>query len=150
MMLLQQNEALAARRDVFVQMVDAADHMTPKAGLTLTLQWVKAGGSQYQACAGTASEIGSGTYRVRLAPADLDTLGAAVLKVTAAGADARYVPVQVVRFLDEVHLAKAALTNARSHEVTTGVDRIRDDDGTTVLRTLTPSETDGTIHISAA
>jgi hypothetical protein len=150
MILLQHNESVAGRRDIFLQMVDAADHITPKTGLTLSLQMVKAGTTQYQPCAGTVSEIGAGTYRLRLDTADLNTLGAAMLEVTAPGADNRYIPIQVVRFLDEVHLAKAALTNSRSHVVETGVDQIKDDDGITVLRTLTPSEVDGTITVSAS
>ncbi|HOQ88207.1 MAG TPA: hypothetical protein PLQ89_21090, partial [Phycisphaerae bacterium] len=110
---------------------------------------VKAGANQYVAYAGVTSEVGSGTYRVRLAAGDLDTPGAAMLEVTAAGADNRYVPIQVVRFMHEIHLAKAALVNTRTHVVETGVDWIMDDDGDTVLATLTPSEQDGVITISA-
>lgn len=47
----------------------------------------------------------------------------------------------------ELHLCKAALVNKRQHTIDTGVDRIYDDDGTTVLRTMTPSETDGIVAI---
>jgi uncharacterized membrane protein len=53
-----------------------------------------------------------------------------------------------VRFLDEVHLAKAALVNARSHVIETGVNQIKDDDGVTVLRTLKPDESAGTVTIT--
>ncbi|HSW46494.1 MAG TPA: hypothetical protein VLM89_13080 [Phycisphaerae bacterium] len=148
MMLFQVNESAAARRDVFLQMVDGIDLVTPKTGLTLTVQMVKAGGGGYSGIAGTWSEIGNGTYRVSLAAADLDTRGSAMLRVTAAGAVPQYVPIQVVRFLDEVHLAKAALVNARSHTIDTGVDVIRDDDGTTVLRTLRPSESNGVVTVT--
>jgi hypothetical protein len=150
MILLQHNESVAGRRDIFLQMLDAADHITPKSGLTLSLQLVKAGDAQYQPCAGSSSEIGAGTYRVRLDPSDLDTLGAAMLQATAPGADNRYVPIQVVRLIEEIHLAKAALVNARSHVVESGVDQVRDDDGITILRTLTPSEVDGTITVSVS
>ena len=59
----------------------------------------------------------------------MDTVGSAMLKVTANGAVPQYVPLQVVRFMDEVHLAKAALVNARAHTIETGVDVIKDDDG---------------------
>jgi len=38
----------------------------------------------------------------------------------------------------EVHLCKAALVNKRQHTISTGVDVIMDDDGTTTLVTLTP------------
>ncbi len=146
--LFQQNESVAARRDLFVQMVDSADHVTPKTGLTLTVQIAKAGGSSYAGIAGTSAEVGSGTYRISLAAGDLDTLGAAMLRVTADGAVGQYVPIQVVRFLDEVHLAKAALANARTHMIDTGVDAIKDDDGTTTLRTMTPTEEEGIITVT--
>jgi len=92
--------------------------------------------------------LGGGTYRVSLAAADLDTEGEAMVKVTATGAVNQYVPIQVVRFPDEVHLAKAALANARAHTVETGVDVIKDDDGETTLRTLTPSEEDGVVTVT--
>ncbi len=147
MLLFQLDESVAARRDVFVQMVDAADQVSPKPSLTLTVEMVKAGGNVYAAVTGVVEEIGSGTYRISLAAGDLDTLGQAMLKITATGALNQYIPLQVVRFLDEMHLAKAALVNARSHVIDTGVDTIKDDDGSTVLRTITPSESNGVISI---
>ena len=48
----------------------------------------------------------------------------------------------------ELHLAKAALANKRQHTIATGVDVIKDNDGTTTLRTLTPSETAGVITVT--
>jgi len=48
----------------------------------------------------------------------------------------------------ELHLAKAALVNKRQHTIATGVDLIKDNDGTTTLRTLTPSETAGVITVT--
>lgn len=150
MWLFQQNESVASRRDLFVQMVDGVDHLTPKTGLSLSVQLVKAGGTSYAAFAGSWSEVSDGTYRVRLAAADLDTLGQAMLKVTAGGAAAQYVPIQVVRFLDEAHLAKAALVNGRRHSVATGVNEVLDDDGATVLRTLTPEESAGVVSVVAS
>ncbi len=112
MRLCQKNESSAAKRDVFVQMVDEDDLITPKTGLTLTVQIVKAGGSSYASIAGSSSEIGNGTYRISLAAGDLDTEGEGMLRISATGAVGQYVPIQVARFPDEVHLAKAALTNA--------------------------------------
>ncbi len=41
---------------------------------------------------------------------------------------------------DEIHLCKAALVNKRVHTVSTGVDEIKDDDGTTTLVTMTPQD----------
>lgn len=40
----------------------------------------------------------------------------------------------------ELHLAKAMLANKRRHTVSTGIDEVFDDDGTTLLRTMTPSD----------
>lgn len=148
MFLLQQNETVAERRDLFVQMVDASDYVTAKTGCAVSVQIVRAGTEQYAASGATVTEIGAGTYRVRLAASDLDVLGSAMLRVTAAGAADQYIPIQVVRFPDEIHLAKAALVNPRSHVVHTGVDQIKDDDGVTVLRTLTPSEVDGVVTVA--
>lgn len=146
----QKDESTSDLREVFMQMVNAMDLVTPKTGLSLSVQLVKAGGSSYANIAGSWSEIGSGTYKVSLASGDLDTVGEGMLKVTASGAANQYVPIQVVRYLDEVHLAKAALVNARSHTIDTGVDVIRDDDGTTPLRTLTPSESGGVVSVTVS
>lgn len=40
----------------------------------------------------------------------------------------------------DVHLARAMLANKRIHTISTGVDVVKDDDGTTTLRTMTPSD----------
>ncbi len=148
MRLFQLNDSAAARRSIFVQMVDDDDHVTPAVGLTLTVAIVKAGGSSYASIAGSAAEIGNGTYKVSLAAGDLDTEGEAMLRITATGATPQYVPLQVVRLIDEVHLAKAALANRREHTIDTGVDVIKDDDGSTTLRTLTPSEAGGVVTVT--
>lgn len=148
MQFIQQHESISQRRQILIQMVDAADYATPRTGLVLAVQIVKPGGAQYVSSGATVVEIGYGTYRVELTSSDLDTLGSAMLKVTAPGAANQYVPVQIVRFLDEVHLAKAALVNARSHVIETGVNQIKDDDGVTVLRTLKPDESAGTVTIT--
>lgn len=148
MRLFQKDEDSASKRDLFVQMVDENDLVTPKTGLTLSVQMAKAGSSVYADLAGSSSEIGAGTYKVSLAAGDLDTEGEAMIKITADGAANQYVPIEVVRFLDEVHLAKAALANARAHTIDTGVDEIKDDDGETTLRTLTPTEENGVVTVT--
>ena len=71
-----------------------------------------------------------------------------MLKVTASAAAIQFVPIEVVRFPGEVHLAKAALVNARTHVIDTGVDQIKDDDGQTTLRELTPSEENGVVTVT--
>ena len=150
MRLFQKNESSADKRALFVQMVDSSDHVTPKTGLTLTVQMVKADESSYGSISGSAAEVANGTYKISLASADLDTEGQAMLKITASGADNQYIPIQVVKFLNEVHWAKAALVNARTHTIDTGVDQIKDDDGTTTLRTLTPTENNGVITVTVS
>ncbi len=142
------DEPVASRRDLFVVMVTEDDYVTPLSGLMLAVEIVKAGESAFAAIGGNVIEIGAGTYRIRLAVSDLETEGDAMLKVSATGSVTQFVPLQVVRFLDEVHLAKAALVNLRTHTIETGVNVIKDDDGVATLRTLTPSETDGVITIT--
>lgn len=153
MRLFQKNEAAADKRDVFVQMVDENDFVTPKTGLDPTVRVAKAGQSSYAAIGGTVSEVtdggqGTGTYKIALSQGDLDTEGAAMLKITASGAATQFVPIEVVRFPGEVHLAKAALVNARTHTIDTGVDEIKDDDGSSTIRTLTPSEENGVVVVT--
>ena len=42
--------------------------------------------------------------------------------------------------VSELHLCKAALTNKRVHTISTGVDEIKDDDGSATLVTMTPTD----------
>ncbi len=48
----------------------------------------------------------------------------------------------------ELHLAFAALVNKLTHTIATEVDVVYDDNGTDVLKTLTPSEASGTITVT--
>lgn len=52
--------------------------------------------------------------------------------------EASLAPAVIADISTEVHLCKAALVNKREHTISTGVDVIKDDDGTTTLVTLTP------------
>lgn len=80
---LRKNATLAAFPFV---MIDSADHLTPKTGLTVTAQRSIDGGA-FAACANAVAEIGNGVYKIDLAAADLngDTI---ILRFTASGADA--------------------------------------------------------------
>jgi hypothetical protein len=156
--LFKKNESAAARRDLFVVVLDEADYATPKSGLTLSVEIVKAGATSFAAVAGSSAEVGTtGTYRIALAAGGLDTLGEAMLRISAWGAVTQFVPLLVVGYdpydaaglgLSELHLAKAALANKRTHAVETGVNAIKDDDGETTLLTLTPSEAGGVVMIT--
>jgi hypothetical protein len=48
-------------------------------------------------------------------------------------------PSEAAALLSELHLCKAALVNKQVQTIATGVVQIKDDDGATTLRTLTPS-----------
>lgn len=69
-----------------VLMVDSADHVTGKTGLSLTITSSKAGGA-FASTTPTVTERGSGWYSLALATSDTDTVGDLVLHVTGAGAD---------------------------------------------------------------
>ena len=78
-------------------MVDSADHITGKTGLTVTVTLSKAGGA-FAAASGAVSEIGNGWYKVAGNATDTNTLGALALHATATGADALDVLYEVVAF----------------------------------------------------
>ena len=96
------------------------------------------------------TEIGTtGVYRFSLTASEMNATTIAVVCVDAAGSE--WDPLTIVlqtAIADELHLAKAALVNLREHTVATGVDVIKDDDGSTTIRTLTPSEADGVITVT--
>lgn len=67
-------------------MVDSADHITGKTGLTPTVTISKNGGA-FGAPSGAVTEIGSGWYALAGNATDRNTLGELLLHATAAGAD---------------------------------------------------------------
>ena len=72
--------------NVMVLMTDATDHVTGKAGLTLTITLSKDGGA-FGAITPTVTERGSGWYAIALTAAHTDTLGDLALHITGSGAD---------------------------------------------------------------
>lgn len=66
-------------------MVDSTDHRTPKTGLTVTAYRALDGGS-FAACTNSASEVGSGWYKIDLSSSDLNA-NTVALRFTATGAD---------------------------------------------------------------
>lgn len=68
-------------------MIDSADHVSGKTGLSPTVTISKAGAA-FAAPAGAVSEIGSGWYKVAGNATDTATLGPLALHATATGADA--------------------------------------------------------------
>lgn len=83
------NTALA---DFEFQMIDDADHFSPKTGLTVTAERSIDGGG-YAACANSASEVGAGTYTIDLNASDLNG-DLITFKFTASGADPTYIEIR--------------------------------------------------------
>lgn len=78
-------------------MVDSADHVSGKTGLTPTVTLSKAGGS-FASPAGAVSEVGSGWYKLAGHATDRNTLGTLDLHATGTGADPVDVPFAVVAY----------------------------------------------------
>jgi len=78
-------------------MVDSTDHISPKTGLTPSVQISKAGGT-FAAAGGTVAEIGNGWYKITLSTTDTNTLGALSFYITATGADPVSFHIQIVAF----------------------------------------------------
>jgi hypothetical protein len=83
-------------------MVDSFDHISPKTGLTPSVQISKAGGS-FASAGGTVAEIGNGWYKITLSTTDTNTLGPLAFYITATGADPVSFSIQVVAFDPESH-----------------------------------------------
>lgn len=94
MRLLKQNDTTKA---IVFLMVDSADHITGKTGLSPTVTISKNGGV-FSSPSGTVSEIGNGWYKLVPASTDVDTLGALLIHATATGADPVDLEYQVVAF----------------------------------------------------
>lgn len=67
-------------------MVDAADHISPKTGLTVTVTLSKNGGA-FAAAGGTVAEIANGWYKITLNTTDTNTLGDLAFHCTGTNAD---------------------------------------------------------------
>jgi hypothetical protein len=140
------------------------DAVTGKVDGDFTKRISKNGGV-FAAMTVTIAERENGWYHAQLSTAHTDTLGLVTLTFTATGVKqvnnhfmVRAVTVDdLVRAqtpadlldADKVTLGAKALVNKREHTVATGVDQVYDDDGSTVLRTLTPSESGGVITVAA-
>lgn len=67
-------------------MVDSADHVTGKTGLTVTVTLSKAGGA-FGAAGGTVTEVSSGWYKIALTTTDTNTTGELAYHCTGTAAD---------------------------------------------------------------
>jgi hypothetical protein len=88
---IKKNTQLANFMFLMVLMVDSADHVTPKTGLTITATR-SIDGAAFGACANAAAEVSAGWYKITLATTDLNG-DVIALKFTSAGADARNITI---------------------------------------------------------
>ncbi len=149
-MELNRRKNVAANFDA--PLIDSASRPNYKSSATLAagdVKVIKDGGAPANITA-LPTEIGTtGVYRFSLSTSEMDAATVTVVCVDAAGSE--WDPLTVVlhtAIAEELHLTKAALVNKREHTVATGVDVIKDDDGSTTIRTLTPSEADGVITVT--
>lgn len=83
------------------KMIDSADHISKKTGLTCTVNLSKAGGA-FGAAGGTITEVANGWYKIALTTTDTNTLGDLAYYITATGADDTDFSDQVsVRLIDD-------------------------------------------------
>jgi hypothetical protein len=113
---IKQSEATAARRLIYFRLIDSADHLTPKTGVTLSagdLKVSKAGGAKANH-AGTWAELAGGEYTYTPTTGEVDTLGEATFSLIKTGIDpvARLVLVVPHDPFDAVRLGLSALPNA--------------------------------------
>jgi|GEM_PF-2237531 len=90
MRLLKQNTAY----NLVVLMVDSADHISGKTGLTLTLAASK-DGAAFGSITPTVTELSYGFYKIALTSSHTDTIGDLAIHISATGADPQDVVLQV-------------------------------------------------------
>lgn len=89
------NLKLSTARDLMIFMTDSTDHITGKAGLTLTITASKNGGA-FASISPTVTERGDGWYSLALTTSHTDTLGDLAIRATGTGADPTDLLIQVV------------------------------------------------------
>jgi hypothetical protein len=111
---------------ISVLMVDSADHLTAKTGLTLTVTRSK-NGAAYAAWGGSSAEVANGVYKLTPAAGDVDTQGELAIHVSSTGADPVDAVALVVAF-DPHAVAGLGLTNldatVSSRATQTSVDTV--------------------------
>lgn len=96
-------------------LVDSADHVTGKTGVTPTVTLSKAGGA-FGAAGGTITEVASGFYKIALTTTDTNTLGDLAYHATGTGCDPTDFVDQVsARLFDDL----ASPTNITAGTITT-------------------------------
>jgi hypothetical protein len=135
MQLLQQSEATAERRRIFVYLVDATDNETPETAIAIAageLQLSK-NGAAFADGAGTFTHVGAGIYRYEATAGELDTVGVLIMKIVDAAANISITYAQVVPW--DPYSSDFATAGALAN-VQTDIDSIQT--ATPALRTVGP------------
>ncbi len=105
---------LSTAKNLVIFMVDSADHISGKAGLTLTITASKDGANALSSISPSVTDIGSGWYSLALTTTHTNTIGDLAIHITGTGADPTDVLAQVVAYdpTDAVRLGLTALPNA--------------------------------------
>jgi hypothetical protein len=98
---------------LFFFMVDSADHIAGKTGLSPTVT-ISKNGAAYGSPSGAVSEVGSGLYKIAGNATDSNTLGELWIHATATGADPTDTKYTIVPYdpFDGVRLGLTGLANA--------------------------------------
>ena len=96
-------------------MVDSADHLTAKTGLTPTVTLSKNGGA-FAAAEGAVSEIGNGIYSLAGNAEDRDTLGELMIQASASGADTVFSKLLIVNY-DPMEYVDALAKQSTANEI---------------------------------
>jgi len=116
MLLLQKDEATAARRRIPIYLVDATDGVTPETSVTVSAGDVKIskdGGGEANH-GGTLNELAGGMYYYEATAGELDTLGFLSIRLVKSGVRTFIAVAQVVAvdLYDDVRAGLTALPNA--------------------------------------
>ncbi len=158
------------------KLVDEYDFATPQVGRSPAVEISRNGGA-FAAVSGSASEIGWGWYRVSLSAVETDA-DVLILRAIATGCaqadEVFYPPTQTAdsavasvadavlgepitdhkglsgSLASAVNLICRAVAGKRDQTIATGVIRVFDSDGTTILATLTPGESGGVLTLRDA
>ncbi len=156
------------------KLVDEADFATPQTGKSPSVE-VSADGAAFVPATNAPSELSDGWYKVDLTAGETDA-DALVLKATAGGCaqtdEAFYLPTETPdsagggiadavlgesvgdhkgtggSLAEAINLIRSAVAGKRDQTLATGVIRVYDTDGSTVLATLTPDEEQGVLTLS--
>jgi hypothetical protein len=122
---LLQSEGTAARRQVYLHLVDAADGMTPETGEASGQPQVSKNGGSWTNTTNTLVAIGNGRYYVELTATELNTLGNVQVRYKSGNTAEAVAGAQVVINSPFVALATQASVDAMDDYIDTEIAAIK-------------------------